>query len=266
MSCLYSRNYRMKYTEDEKIQYHSILELEKTDTFTRINHYPQYPEAVRHYSSLFPNYHIDAFDWTRRDDFDDIIDGYEELIHDKECTETQTQQYIKMHSAYFMILSLLRYYDFGHHEAYIFPEFRLGNDYIPDYLLIGKNSGGYEFAFVELEAPHGSIAIHKQQYLGKNARDGLNQINDWKRWLEGHFGDLKRQFKKELGEGRTLPTEFEEYDSSRIHYMIVAGTRDDFSDEIYSEGRTKHKESDIQVRHFDNIVDTARNLKTSINF
>ena len=48
--------------------------------------------------------------------------------------------------------------------------------------------------------------------------------------------------------------------------MIVTGTRDDFSNEIYSEGRTKHKESDIQIRHFDNIVDTARNLKISVNF
>lgn len=45
-------------------------------------------------------------------------------------------------------------YNFGHHDAYIIPEFMLGNSYKVDYLLIGKSSRGYEFVFIELEKPY----------------------------------------------------------------------------------------------------------------
>lgn len=40
-------------------------------------------------------------------------------------------------------------YDFGHHEAFIAPEQALGSDYRVDYMLLGRNSIGHHFVFIE---------------------------------------------------------------------------------------------------------------------
>lgn len=264
---IYTRDYRIGYNEEEGRQYQLVCDRENSGTaIGLINHYPDYPEAVRHYLSLFPNHHIDPWDWTSREDFDSLIDGYEKIVHMSSSNERDTQQYIRNKGAYFIILSLLSYYQFGHHEAYIFPEFHLGNDYIPDYLLVGKSSGGYEFVFVELESPHGSIKIEKDRYLGNVPRKGLNQIDDWKRWLESNFNKLESTFKKELVKDHKLPSEFYEYDSSRIHFMLVAGTREDFNDNIYYTARDMLKNKDTTIKHYDNIIDNARNLKNRLTF
>lgn len=66
------------------------------------------------------------------------------------------------------------------HEAYLFPEFQLGNLYKADYLLMGKSSVGFEFIFIELESPYGKITLNDGQ-LGAEFRDGISQLEDWKR-------------------------------------------------------------------------------------
>ena len=61
------------------------------------------------------------------------------------------QRYIKSNQKWFIPLSILKAYDFGHHFSCVVPEFQLGSQYRLDYLLVGKNSLGYQFVFVEFE-------------------------------------------------------------------------------------------------------------------
>ena len=59
------------------------------------------------------------------------------LIHDANTNERNVLRFINHRPAYHIIAGVFKYYNFGHHDAYVFPEFALGK-YIADYLLIGK--------------------------------------------------------------------------------------------------------------------------------
>ncbi len=164
---------------------------------------------------------------------------------------------IRNTKSYHIIGSLLQEYRFGHHGAYLFPEFQLGNSLQPDYLLVGDRSGGHEFLFVELENPYNKITL-LDGYAGDTMRKGLKQIDQWKRWIQKHYMSLIESFAKETN--KSLPREFYELDTTRIHYALVVGRRSDFNDTTYNTKRSLLKEQSINLLHYDNLYDLAEKI------
>jgi hypothetical protein len=162
--------------------------------------------------------------------------------------------------AHFIIGSILKEnFHFGHHDAFLFPEFPLGTSHRADYLLVGRSSDGYQFVFVELEAPTKNITIAKGQ-LGKAFRNGQTQINDWTSWLDANFQALTEIFSKFKRAGMDLPDEFVRFDRTRVHFVIVAGRRGDFQEKTYHIRRSSVKAGGPWLLHYDNIVDSAQAL------
>lgn len=126
-------------------------------------------------------------------------------------------------------------------------------------MLIGKNSGGYEFIFIELEHPYGKI-IKKDGALGEVFRKGIEQTKDWKRWLDRNYQSLRENFVKNIKNNDRLPSEFVEYDSTRFHYVVVAGRRDDFNEDTYCIKREHKKEQNITLLHYDNLIDFSKDI------
>lgn len=256
-------------TQEVLDEYKRVKEREKIGVSlkcARSNLYREYPEAVRHYQSLFPNNHIELFDWKNSGKMDDLINEFEALVHNEDTIEQNILHFINHRPAHFIIGSLLSYKDFGHHEAYIFPEFRIANGkYRADYLVIGKNSGGYEFLFIELEAPNSRTTL-KSGYSGQATRSGVNQIYDWQREIVAKYNSFTSELKKMSNKPDSLPVEFIECDPTRLHYMVISGTRDDYNDVTYRQRRTKNKESGIGMYHYDNLIDLSRNLKNKDTF
>lgn len=56
----------------------------------------------------------------------------------KAKNEQEIQKYIKQNRKWFIPGSIFLDYNFGHHDAYLFPEQKLGNEYAVDYMLLGK--------------------------------------------------------------------------------------------------------------------------------
>ena len=167
-----------------------------------------------------------------------------------------TLYFITAHRAHFLISSILKaYFPFGHHEAYLFPEFQLGNSFKVDHLLVGKNSGGWHFAFVELEAPRGKITLADGN-LGDAFRKGIAQTKDWDAWLDARYPSMMETFEKAKRSDMVLPGEFLQMDRSRIHFVDVVGRRVDFSDKTY---RICRKELQLLL-YYDNIVDASREV------
>ena len=67
---LYKRDYiKISPTNQEIQQYEDVLRAERDSVgnrrFGKINHRRLYPVAVRHYESLFPNNHVELFDFQK---------------------------------------------------------------------------------------------------------------------------------------------------------------------------------------------------------
>ena len=259
---IYDRDYR-KVTTEEKLQYEKIKAAEVEGMpVGKKNLYRDYPEAIKHYLSLFPNNHIFLSDVKVSCDMQTINERFENLIHDTRSTERDVTRFINHDpKAYYIICSILSTggFVFGHHDTYIFPEFQLGKDYRVDYLLIGGGSGGYEFVFVELEKPNGRVTV-VSGHPGQVTRSGTNQINDWKRWIESNFVVLRSFFEQEKREDVTLPEEFCKLDTTRMHYVVVSGTRVDYKDTTYLNRRREIKESNVIFLHYDNLFDASQRL------
>ncbi|MEH1940918.1 MAG: Shedu anti-phage system protein SduA domain-containing protein [Nostoc sp.] len=260
---LYDRDYRI-LTSDEEAEFRLLKEQEVVKEVGSIkireSLFHKYPKAVRHYISLFPNNYMDILELQDREELNNKLACFQQLLNSKDVNERSILKFINEHRAYFIIASLLsKYFDFGHHATYLFPEFQIGNSYRADYLIIGRSSGGHEFVFVEIEAPKGRITIAEGD-LGEVFRKGIKQLRDWKHWLDRNYSSLKETFDKSKRADVALPDEFVTMDSSRFHFVVIAGKRSDFTNDIYEIRREERKDKNILLLHYDNLIDTAADV------
>ncbi|WP_426475004.1 Shedu anti-phage system protein SduA domain-containing protein [Chryseobacterium balustinum] len=204
--------------------------------------------------SLFPNHYLNEYNLLfRLAENLKKLEEFKILIDSKENTERQVLNFIH-HDQAFLIAAIMEYYTtFGHHEAYFFKEFQLSTEFKADFLIIGKNSDGYHFLFVELENIYNKITIDDGKF-GETIRKGINQIEDWKFWIEKNFQSLRSLFMKYKNPNKNLPSEFYEFDSSRFNYSVIAGRRNDFSEITYRKARELRK-NNIILSHYDKLVE-----------
>jgi len=258
---IYERDYRL-LTEAEKEQW-EVLKAKKVinsgEMEFRKSLYSQYPIAVRHYLSLFPNNHLDIFPiWNGSESFL-TIEKFEKFLEEESTGEREVLNFIRNEKAYPMIASILDHYNFGHHDAFIFPEFPLGNSFRADYLIIGQSSDGFQFIFVELESVNNRITLENGDF-GESIRKGLSQINDWDYWLDENFHSLSEIFSRLKGDDISLPNEFYKLDKSRIHYAIIVGRRKHYNDKTYRLRRNEKDDRKIMIVHYDNIIDLSKKV------
>lgn len=172
---------------------------------------PELPVAVRRHRSLFPNNYIGLRAMKEEGDLCTLNDGFERLINSPGCHEQQILNYINRTPAYHIVGSLLRNrYSFGHHSLFLFKEMSLGHDFRTDYVLIGSGSGGFECVLVEFEGPEGRI-ITKGGYLGQVIRDGKNQVEDWKCWMDANYNLFSADLQTVINPKMELPEELIRY-------------------------------------------------------
>jgi hypothetical protein len=260
---LYERDYST-LTAEEELVWQSLKEEE---IISNLGKFPllrtsrrQYPKAVRHFDSYFPNHYLDIVELSETEPLTIKLDELSELLDSDKLNELQILKFINHRCGHFLVASILKqYFRFGHHEAYLFPEFPLGTSYRVDYLLVGRSSGGWEFVFVELEAPTGKITRQNGE-LGEVFQKGLRQIEDWDAWLDANYSSLKETFNKHKQIEKALPDEFINLDKSRLHFVVVAGRRNDFKERTYRIQRKEFNKRGILILHYDNIIDSARNI------
>ncbi len=260
---LYERNY-FELTDQELADIKKATKpLTKGGGMTSID-YQIYPKAGFFNKSLFPNNMLDIDDLKNNSKSIKSLSDFENLLNQKTTTERGILNFIRDNRAYFIIASVLTEFHFGHHSSYAFPEFELPPNYKADYLIVGKSSYGHEFVFVELENPYGSITTNDGS-LGTTFRKGIKQVSDWNSWLESNFSHLKLMFEKYQDVHRELPKEFLNLDTSRIHYVVVAGRRTNFNDETYKQAR-RMKTDRIHIFHYDNLIDKAQQVLKNKNY
>ncbi len=258
---LYERDYTT-LTSDEQRQL-STLEKMKANQFGLRVSTPisEYPKALRHYKTLFPNHYLDPFDFRgERAAFDELLQEFAHLLKRARLTEREVTRFIKNRRGYFIVASILRrFFAFGHFGAFVFPEFPLGTSYKVDYLVLGRSSEGWGLVFVELESPQ-EEAVLADGTLGKAFRAGRSQVELWSRWLEASFSSLEEVFDRHRSPHMPLPAEFRKLDTSRLHFVVVAGRRRAFKDRTY---RLRRATKVPLLLHYDNLVDCAYEVLTN---
>lgn len=233
---LYERDYYLGLTETEEQQYEEITGRKfwekRVSGFGRVNNFMAYPKAARMCKSLFPNNYLDVAELRDVERLEYANEEFLSLLDNTECTERSILNFIREKEYYNIIGSIIwgLSINIGNHGAYLFPEFQLGSSYKADYLLLGKSSGGFEFIFVELESPYGNITL-KDGQLGAEFRDGISQLEDWKRYLDDGLytgSRLRKDIKRCI---EMIP------EGSRIDviYMIACQSGLDFSKRILEE-------------------------------
>lgn len=135
------------------------------------------------------------------------------------------------------------------------PEYQLGAEYRLDYLLIGKNSLGYQFVFVEFEDVNVDYRLKTSNAETDKVRKGLNQIRDWKRWIEqnrGYF--LNSEGFKDIS--NNVP-------SWGFRYCLVVSRRDRM-DELSNQLRGEMQDIGVKIISYDRIVDYVGLLHNGI--
>lgn len=228
-------------------------------TQIRKSFYTDYPKSVRHFLSLFPNNFIDAVDLIQEAaHLKKVLMEFEILMNNSNTTERPISKFIKDKRAYFIIASILKSnYRFGHNALFLFPEFEMPPNYQADYLMVGENSDGHHFIFIELENPYNDITTQDGSY-GTTIRKGIKQIEDWEVWLERYFSNLKLVFEGLKNKQEILPKEFRDFDKTRIHYVVVAGRRSDYSERTYRLRRNNLEQRKALILHYDNLIEYAK--------
>src|SRR5690606_16902163 len=139
-------------------------------------------------TSYFPNNMLDTRE-LKSEQSKRNLKEFRKFLKQNTASERGVLQFIRENRAYFIIASVLCNYDFGHHGAFLFPEFPLSTNFVTDYLVIGRNSGGHEFIFIEIESVYGAVTT-KDGSFGESIRKGVKQVEDWQFWLEKNFRNL----------------------------------------------------------------------------
>ncbi|WP_159523877.1 Shedu anti-phage system protein SduA domain-containing protein [Sunxiuqinia indica] len=268
---LYERDYNI-LTEEEKERIEEA-ELHKSKTYPKLDgwstedffkYHELLPQSSYFYNSLFPNNLLQIDSLKNNELNKNIEQNFVELING-EITERDILNFINNNRYYNLIGAIFQWFQFGHHKAYLFKEFEFPTTYKADYLLVGRNSGGYHFVFIELENPYGQIT-QKDGELGTTFRKGIKQVNDWDSWIESNFSSLRLSFEKFKSPRKELSKEFLLLDKSRLNYVVIAGRRSDFNDKTYEIKRKYLKNNNIHIMHYDNLIDAYKNLIREKNY
>lgn len=272
---LYLRDYTQLSREEEA----AVANAEIFSQNTRIKGAPNFwsagdiekyheilPQAYYFNRSYFPNNYLDK-DILANCDYMQTLKKEALSLLDSKKNERDILNFINKNGHYCFIASITHTgFNFGHHDgSYLFKEFEITSTYKADYLLIGKNSGGYNFVFIELESPSGQITLGDGD-LGLTFRKGIKQVQEWDAWIEANFNSLKLIFNKYKKDGVVLPEEFNALDKSRIHYAVIAGRRTDFNDKTYRIKRQYLQKYNIHLLHYDNLIDALDLAMSARNY
>lgn len=190
--------------------------------------------------------------WYRKYDFEYEANQLAKVL-DVSKKENDIQRYIKENKKWFIPAAIFESYDFGHHEAFIAPEQALGAEYRVDYMLLGRNSIGYQIVLIEFEDVNVDYKIKSANIESDSVRKGIAQIKDWKRWIDSN----REYFMNSCGLSnisRNIPT-------WGINYCLVVGRRsrmDDISNQM--RGQSQYEMSALKIMTYDRLVDNVRRL------
>lgn len=140
------------------------------------------------------------------------------------------------------------------HGTYAFPELSFGGKYYADWLVSHGHSGGLTWELIELECPQ-STPFLQDGHLSEAARKGINQIQDWRNWVQRNLDMAERPIAQEgLGLFDIRPQSFG---------LVVVGQGSKYREvsgyAAYNKNRkTTYEQNHIKIESYENFIDSLK--------
>ncbi len=132
------------------------------------------------------------------------------------------------------------------HGTWVFPQKRLGSEFIPDFLIASGSSGGLFWELVEIESPTATPFLKNGEQSAK-LRTAVSQIEDWRNWLTNNI-TYARNPKKLDGLGL-------ESIHPRSSGKIIIGRRTNFPDKYNTVRQSLWHDKHITVMSYDRFLE-----------
>jgi hypothetical protein len=156
-------------------------------------------------------------------------------------------------------------------RPHVVSQFRLGDEYVTDFVVARGFSGGWEIKMVELESPSVPM-FNKDGSHAKSYNKAHSQVTEWKRYVETNREYFLKRLSETIKEKDLNPTDLskgkEPTDSvgwlmthpqsmAVVTYVIIISNRGLMEDEHYWR-RSDSKESSITTMTYDRVLEQAR--------
>lgn len=191
-----------------------------------------------------------------------IYTEFKQLI-DNEEYEAPLQEFLQTHQ------ELLIYtFSQGAHFPTVFPKFRLADELIPDFVMVGHRSfWSWDVDLIEIEpAILNEPIFNKRGQSTGRLREAEGQIRGWQDWMEkhrDHFATRMIEKLQEIGAWDKEPRYYTFSDGAHqamiVWYRIVIGRRNDFLGRGDEYRRNKYRESGnrVEIVTWDRLLDKA---------
>ncbi|MFD8130077.1 Shedu anti-phage system protein SduA domain-containing protein [Streptomyces mirabilis] len=145
---------------------------------------------------------------------------------------------------------------------WIRPQVRLGDAYVPDFLVARLDSYRLNWTLVELESPRAPLFMASEKNANRPAeklREGLDQITEWRRWLRANT-DYAQRPRGAGKEGLGL-VEIGDWANG----LVVIGRR---SEMTTAQRRTRDQlvfESRTDIHTYDWLTDEGRRVRGHVD-
>ncbi|MEZ0579282.1 Shedu anti-phage system protein SduA domain-containing protein [Nocardioides sp. MH1] len=164
------------------------------------------------------------------------INAYTEVLEFAE-----TERPLQTHLAQYPLL--LAQHLGGGHGRWVIPQKRLGAEYVPDFVIAEKHSGGFVWQFVELQSPQAKLFVPSSGRQSAQLDEGLRQILEWRRWLESNL-DYARRPRSQHGLGLTEV-------GPRDKGLLIIGRERDLDDVDRQRRRQLSEVNSIAIHTYD---------------
>jgi len=183
----------------------------------------------------------DAFVWW--DDITDAdVDGYLAVLEAAE-NERPLQRHLAANPH--LLVQHLR----GGGGRWVLSQKRLGSEYVTDFVVGERDSGGFSWTFVELQSPRAAQYVPSSGRMSEQFDEGIRQILDWRRWLRDNLDYAQRpRVRNGLGLENVSP---------QGRGLLLIGRADDLNDDDRERRRQLTEEHNIDIHTYDWVVREA---------
>jgi hypothetical protein len=131
------------------------------------------------------------------------------------------------------------------HGTHVVPKFRFGGEYVSDFLISEITSGGTFWILVELEPVNAGL-VTKGGQLSQRVREGVQQVRDWRSWLERNRDLASRPVSQHgLGLGNI----------EGVWGWVIVGRRSEVTLRFNELRREVSAESSIDIMTYDRLLE-----------